>query len=131
MDSRYYRRLRYTYAHEIGHLVLHKEEIQRCEFRNENEWKKFREDMSEDDLFWFEQQAYEFAGRLLVPKKRLGEELENQRNKVDQFRALAESDDEELLIRAISRIICDKFEVSDSVIFRRIKYEKIWQELNF
>ena len=85
--------------------------------------------MSEDDLFWFEQQAYEFAGRLLVPKKRLIEELENQRSKIDQFRALAESDDEELLIRAVSRIICDKFEVSDSVIFKRIKYEKIWQEL--
>ena len=126
MDQRYYRRLRFTYAHEIGHLILHKEEIQRCEFRTETEWKRFREDMSEDDLFWFEQQAYEFAGRLLVPKKRLIEELKNQQNKIDQFRALAESDDEELLIRAVSRIICDKFEVSDSVIFRRIKNEKIW-----
>jgi Zn-dependent peptidase ImmA (M78 family) len=126
IDQRYYRRLRFTYAHELGHLILHKEEIQRCEFRTETEWKRFREDMSEDDLFWFEQQAYEFAGRLLVPKKCLVEELENQRNKIDQFRALAESDDEELLIRAVSRIICDKFEVSDSVIFRRIKYEKIW-----
>jgi len=27
MDSRYYRRLRFTYAHEIGHLVIHEEEI--------------------------------------------------------------------------------------------------------
>lgn len=131
MDQRYYRRLRFTYAHEIGHLILHKEEIQRCEFRTETEWKRFREDMSEDDLFWFEQQAYEFAGRLLVPKNRLVKELEKQRNKIDQFRALSESDNEELLMRAISRIICDKFEVSDSVIFRRIKNENIWQDLNF
>lgn len=130
MDPRYYRRLRFTYAHEIGHLVLHKEEIQRCEFRTEAEWKRFREDMSEDDLFWFEQQAYEFAGRLLVPKNRLVKELEKQRNKIDQFRALAERDDEELLIRAISRIICDTFEVSNEVIFRRFKYEKLWEELN-
>ncbi|HDP98047.1 MAG TPA: ImmA/IrrE family metallo-endopeptidase, partial [bacterium] len=126
MDQRYYRRLRFTYAHEIGHLVLHKEEIQRCEFRTETEWKRFRENMSEDDLFWFEQQAYEFAGRLLVPKKRLVEELEKQRGKIDQFRALTDSDDEELLIRAVSRIVCDIFDVSDEVIFRRIKYEKVW-----
>jgi len=125
IDSRYYRRLRFTYAHEIGHLILHKEEIQRCEFRTEAEWKRFREDMSEDDLFWFEQQAYEFAGRLLVPKKRLVEELENQREKIAQFRTLAETDNEELLIRAVSRIICDKFEVSDGVIVKRIKSERV------
>lgn len=92
-------------------------------------WDYIRE-KAEDDLFWFEQQAYEFAGRLLVPKNHLIKELEKQRNKIDQFRALAESDDDELLIRAISRIICDKFDVSDSVIFRRIKNEKIWQDLN-
>lgn len=130
MDSRYYRRLRFTFAHEIGHLVLHRQEIEHCKFRTELDWRTFREDMSEDDLFWFEQQAYEFAGRLLVPKKQLIRELNKHRGKIDLFRKMAENETDELLIKAISRIICDNFDVSDGVISRRIKNEKIWGELN-
>jgi hypothetical protein len=44
---------------------------------------------------------------------------------------MAVNDDEKLFVRAISRVICDKFEVSDEVILKRIKSEKIWRELNF
>jgi len=73
-------RLRFTYAHEIGHLVLHKEEIQSCEFRTAEDWIRFREEMSEDNLLWFEQQAYEFAGRLLVPLDQLKLALENKKD---------------------------------------------------
>jgi len=36
-DPRQENRLRFTCAHEIGHLVLHKEQIQNCEFRSEEE----------------------------------------------------------------------------------------------
>lgn len=128
MDRRWENRLRFTFAHEVGHYVLHKEEIQRCQFRTVEDWIHFREDMSEDDLFWFEQQAYEFAGRLLVPKQRLIKELENNREKIKQFRALSDPSDDEILIQAISRVICGKFGVSEGVIFRRIRNEKIWQE---
>ncbi|MBN1348525.1 ImmA/IrrE family metallo-endopeptidase [candidate division KSB1 bacterium] len=130
MDQRYYRRLRFTIAHEIGHLVLHREEIEKCQFRTEADWIRFREDMSEDDLFWFEQQAYEFAGRLLVPMPQLMNKLKVHRDKIRTFRDMTESDDDELLIKAISRIVCDKFDVSESVISRRIKNEKMWDELN-
>lgn len=125
-DSKYENRIRFTLAHEVGHFVLHKKEIQQCSFRNADEWINFREDMSEDDLFWFEQQAYEFAGRLLVPKNKLITELKNNKNKIEQFRELAEQESEELLTHAISRVICDKFNVSDQVIYRRIKNENLW-----
>ncbi len=33
MDQRFENRLRFTYAHEVGHLILHKDEIQQCQFR--------------------------------------------------------------------------------------------------
>ena len=131
LDSRFANRLRFTFAHEAGHFVLHKEEIQQYEFRTENDWIHFREEMSEEDLFWFEQQAYEFAGRLLVPKSKLIQELENNRGKVNQFRDLVVNSDDEMLKQAISRVICDTFGVSDSVILKRIRNEKIWNELNF
>ena len=52
LDSRFVNRLRFTFAHEVGHFVLHKEEIQQYEFRTENDWIHFREEMSEEELFW-------------------------------------------------------------------------------
>ena len=131
MDKRWENRLRFTFAHEIGHLILHNDVIQKSEFRTETEWINFREEMSEDDLYWFEQQAYEFAGRLLVPKTKLVEELEKNREKINQFHMLTEKNNDELLFQAISRVICDKFGVSDGVIFRRIRNEKIWNEFDF
>ena len=111
-------------------MILHSDIIQKSDFRTETEWIHFREEMSEDDLYWFEQQAYEFAGRLLVPKNKLVEELKKNRKKISQFRMLIEKNNDELLFQAISRVICDKFGVSDGVIFRRIRSEKISNEFN-
>ena len=130
MDKRWENRLRFTFAHEIGHLILHSDIIQKSDFRTETEWIHFRNEMSEDDLYWFEQQAYEFAGRLLVPKNKLVEELKKNRKKINQFRMLIEKNNDELLFQAISRVICDKFGVSDGVIFRRIRNEKIPNEFD-
>jgi Zn-dependent peptidase ImmA (M78 family) len=129
LDPRYENLLRFTYAHEVGHLILHKEDIQNCDFRTSAEWLKFREDMSEEDLFWFEQQAYEFGGRLLVPKQKLLCEIEANRNKIEKFMEIYNENVDELIIKAISRVICSKFGVSETVIYKRIKSEKIWENL--
>ena len=117
-------RLRFTYAHECGHLVLHKREIQLCKFRTPKDWANFRLDFEEEDLNWFEQQAYEFAGRLLVPRSALKKEIETLSSKIEQYKKLM-GGDEDPIIGAISRLICKKFRVSAEVIIRRIKSEKI------
>jgi len=117
-------RLRFTFAHEIGHWVLHKEEISRCSFRNPVDWIHFREDFLEEDLNWFEQQAYEFAGRLLVPKNALLNEIDSMKSKINRFRSFA-GKDLDRLIDAIARVICQKFAVSPDVLARRIRHEKI------
>ena len=128
MDPRHENRLRFTFAHEVGHLILHREEIGRCDYRTEEEWINFREDMSEEELFWFEQQAYEFAGRLLVPREILIGELESLRDKIDLYRSDSEDADEELLIQSVARMMCDKFRVSAQVIAKRIRHENIWSQ---
>jgi len=117
-------RLRFTYAHEIGHWVLHQKEIRACAFRNPVDWVHFREDFLEEDLNWFEYHAYEFAGRLLVPRETLMAEIDALRGKIRQFRSMAK-DDKEGLIDAISRSICGKFRVSPAVIAKRIRNEGI------
>lgn len=123
-DERQVNRLRFTYAHEIGHLILHKKEIRQCDFRTSEDWIHFHEDFLEDDLNWFEQQAYEFAGRLLVPKEELEKEIQKHREKIDEYRAIIGGGEEEFL-EAISRLICDRFQVSPIVVQKRIRKEKI------
>ena len=87
--------------------------------------------MPEENLTWFEQQAYEFAGRLLVPKEKLITALEEQREKIETFKSHVSNDNDERLIDAISKVICDKFRVSPNVIYNRIRSEKLWDELKF
>jgi Zn-dependent peptidase ImmA (M78 family) len=128
-DDRYLNRVRYSLAHEVGHIFLHGDEIRSCEFNNVEEWIAFRDEMDEDDLFWFEQQAYEFAGRLLVPKFRLEKELKLLNKKIEKFKTLAGDNHNDMIIQAISRSICDVFGVSEQVIKKRIKNEKLWDDL--
>lgn len=117
-------RLRFTFAHEVGHLALHRREIQLCRFRTSLDWMRFREDFEEEDLFWFEQQAYEFAGRLLVPQGPLVEEIKKLGPKIQEFKRRGGSDEEQI-VQAISRSICGKFAVSPDVIAHRIRSEKL------
>jgi len=53
VDERQINRLRFTYAHEIGHLILHEKEIRQCDFHTPEDWIHFHEDFLKDDLNWF------------------------------------------------------------------------------
>ncbi|MHA2217638.1 MAG: ImmA/IrrE family metallo-endopeptidase [Candidatus Hodarchaeales archaeon] len=123
-DPRRENRLRFTYAHEIGHLILHENEIKKSTFRTQEDWIHFHEDFLKEDLGWFESQAKEFAGRLLVPKERLIEEIKKLKDKIKEFKSLA-GNEKESLIEAISGVICNEFKVSRDVIQRRIRIEKL------
>ncbi len=124
MDVRQINRLNFTYAHEVGHLILHEREIKQCDFRTSDDWIHFREDFLTDDLNWFESHAYEFAGRLLVPKEELEKEIRIHQEKINKFKSLVDNGEEEL-IEAVSRMICRKFQVSYYVIQKRIRKEGI------
>ena len=130
LEKRNLNRYRFTLAHEIGHYKLHLKEIKQFKFRNSKDWIKMREDMDEDELNWFEQQAYEFAGRLLVPREKLLEVLETQREKIERFTKVY-PENGNAIIEAISRIICTKFQVSPQTMEKRIEKEGVWQELGF
>jgi len=124
MDPRRENRLRFTFAHEVGHLILHEKEIKQTDFRTPEDWIYFHQDFLKEDLGWFESQAKEFGGRLLVPKERLIEEIKKLEDKIKEFKSLA-GNEKESLIEAISGVICNKFEVSRDVIQRRIRIEKL------
>jgi Zn-dependent peptidase ImmA (M78 family) len=81
-DDRFYKRVKFTIAHEIGHLILHRCNIDGLKFSNEKEWINFRMGINDETLGWFETQASEFAGRLLVPLDRLIEAFREARSVV-------------------------------------------------
>lgn len=123
-EERYENRLRFTLAHEVGHLILHREEILEMDFRNTKDWKDFHLDQHDVAIEWFERQARQFAGRLLVPVNILGECIDELVDKIEAYRSKYPNS-EELLITYIANQVCKQFGVSAEVIRRRIISEKI------
>ncbi len=64
-------RYRFTLAHEIGHVVLHRDFFLQYTFGSIDEWKEFVISISPRDYGIIEWQAYQFAGFILVPPKAL------------------------------------------------------------
>ena len=83
------------------------------------EWKKFIETFPEKEYSWFEWQAYEFAGLVLVPTYHLQRRL---RYYTKQLKALSIKSETVILDRSIELLTKD-FVVSREVIQRRINKE--------
>jgi Zn-dependent peptidase ImmA (M78 family) len=125
MDNRYYKRVRFTIAHEIGHLVLHRSNIDMVRFLSDDDWKGFRLNLQDDPLRWFETQASEFAGRLLVPIEKLINAFKEARIEIIKKNTSWDApkiDDEEMLY-LIASSISPKFDVSAEVIEKRLRKE--------
>ncbi len=121
-------RLRFMFAHEVGHLALHADKIKECEFNTLEEWIELRLSLPEEDLKWFEWQAYEFAGRLLVPLGELKSEVHARSEDINKYFQISESGDTELLAEFLAVPISKIFRVSEGVIVRRIKSEGVLQD---
>lgn len=125
-------RLRFSIAHELGHIILH-EKIYRRYFNFESvaEWIESIEKIPEEQYSWFEYQAYEFAGRLLVPKDELIKQIDKYKNEIGKYlkkfpdRPEAEDSKRDFLLTYISKKVNQAFGVSSVVIEKRIKKEKI------
>lgn len=81
LDDRYLNPFRFACAHEIGHLMLHNDQINWLNISSLEEYFKFQAQISTRDHDRFEYQASEFAGRLLVPKDELNKQYEQYLNR--------------------------------------------------
>jgi Zn-dependent peptidase ImmA (M78 family) len=61
-------RLRFSYAHEIGHLVLHKNLYEQFGIREADDFNKFYNEIPGDQYHFMETQAHIFANFLLIPR---------------------------------------------------------------
>lgn len=70
-------RYRFTLAHEVGHWFLHEPLYAPATFENFEDWKQYLSGLSDQDQFFYENQAYCFAGLILVPTEHLETAIAN------------------------------------------------------
>jgi hypothetical protein len=124
VDSRcfsvYPERTRFSIAHEIGHLILHKQWYEKYGPRDIDDYLRSH-DLIDNQIYKFiEIQAQTFAGLILVPTELLLSELKKR------FGRVPASQPPEVLAPYIQDLP-ELFNVSDAVILRRLEREKILQ----
>lgn len=116
-------RTRFTLAHELGHIILHKDIYQKFDITDRDSYIAFQNGLPEDDRKWMEIQANMFAGCILVPSAAL---------KIAVLQTL-DKDHESFPVQADSSIATFEklpiiFKVSSAVIYRRLQKEGYLKE---
>ncbi len=126
MDNRMQNRMRFNLAHELGHYVLHKDVFKEIQYTSVDDWINFMEQIPDDQYGWIEQQAYEFAGRLLVPRDQL-EATYNAHIKKAESQGFSDWDTSgDVALEYVASAICRPFGVSSQVIEKRLVRESLW-----
>jgi Zn-dependent peptidase ImmA (M78 family) len=126
MSPRLEYRLRFSVAHEIGHLILHRDIYAGLKHATAREWFDDISAIPEVEYGWVDWQAYEFAGRLLAPTDALREAFQTA---VQTARAAGYADwlaADEAALDYIANRIAPKFGVSAEVIAKRLRAEQLW-----
>ena len=115
---KYENRSRFSIAHEIGHLVLHRGIFTKLNIRTEEDILNLTANTNEEEYSWLQHQANWFAGLVLVPRKKLIEAIQNRSKKT-----VVSMSFEELL--PIFPDLENEFQVSGEVLIRRLEKEGI------
>jgi hypothetical protein len=118
-------RCRFTLAHELAHVVLHRRIFQAHRFRSVEDWKRFQREMDEEDRRWPEWQAYAFAGLVLVPAEPLRTEYQKA-VRVAGRAGLSLQKAGEVARSYVADWLARRFEVSAQVIERRLDKDELW-----
>jgi len=117
VDDRYQNRLRFSFAHEIGHFVLHKDIYNSFKIKSEKDFYNLIKNIPELQYGYLEKQANMFANNLLIPRKKLIEESKKIKNNPDIKKLLISNNiDEQSLNPYISIPLSKKFMVSEEAI---------------
>ncbi len=118
-------RIRFSLAEEIGHKILHPNQIELLRSTSFDDWRNTLNELPASIWSRAEYQAKEFAGRLLVPKQNLIEAIKNYAPQIKK--AIDEIPDLEIdaLNPYLAGIVAKRFNVSHDVISIRLNREKI------
>jgi hypothetical protein len=122
--------LRFTMAHELGHFFLHREFYEANPITSAHDWEALLAQIDGANLLSYEDQADEFAGRLLVPKDKLVEEIIKLSDDLQDFykKLVSFTIKEEIqliLVILISERLSPVFNVPFDVMQQRLQREPI------
>lgn len=111
-------RTKFSIAHEIGHLILHKDWYTKYGPQNFDDYSTYYDRVDNKTYKFMEIQASTFAGLILVPPDLLSKEILKRIGKIPHL------ENPEIFI-PIAQDLLEIFEVSGEVMFRRLQKEKI------
>lgn len=116
-------RLRFTLAHEISHHELHKEIFDEADIHSLDDYLRFQDELDPVLRDNYEFQAYNVAGRILVPTGKL---VEASRDALDTVRGrLPTGIDRRALCSVLAARVAEPFNVSTSVVEKRLLNDSV------
>jgi len=116
-------RLRFTVAHELAHFFLHRDIPQAADFASLPDFSRWSANYG-GRKYTVEQEANEFAGRLLVPETRLGQLFDEFAGPAE--RLLPNFMESGQLRDKFSQRTAPRFGVNSQVIAIRLDRDGIW-----
>ena len=122
IQEKFNNRYRFTLAHEIGHMYLHRYLSKQFGFNNIGEWIAAINQISIREREIVEWQANEFAGLILVPRSTLKDEFKKAVKGVEGIIKTSFDKDPNLIMDLSIISLASKFAVSKDVA--RIRLER-------
>ena len=118
-----FNRLRFSLAHELGHIMLHRDLVKDLKFTSLQVFRDWTQ-RCQQSRFSLEWEANEFGGRLLVPIDRLKKDFDTFVTRIqDQFPAWWTNSD---LRRALADQLGEDYGVHKDVVSCRLDREELW-----
>jgi Zn-dependent peptidase ImmA (M78 family) len=117
LDERYQNRLRFSFAHEIGHFVLHKDIYKAFKIKDKKDFYRLIKEIPQIQYGYLEVQANKFANNLLIPREILTKERKRIENGVEIKKIIASGKvDKKTINSYISIPLAKIFMVSEDAI---------------
>ena len=117
-------RYRFTLAHEIGHIVLHRHLYDKHRFTSIHGWQEFINSMTEEQHSWLEYQGYAFAGLVLVPKEKLLP-VRDRVDKKDGDKGISMEKNWDFAWELLTEHVAKAFLVSPDVVEKRVEKDEV------
>jgi Zn-dependent peptidase ImmA (M78 family) len=118
------KRLRFTVAHELGHFFLHRDLPQAEQFASLPNFARWTSTLG-GNKYTIEQEANEFAGRLLVPKGKLQDCFDEFAK--DAEKLIPHFMDSGEIRQKFAEQVAPRFGVNSDVVKIRLDRDGIWQ----
>lgn len=126
--DQYEQKYRFTLAHEVGHLILHRDVYEQVQWKSLEDFRETYEAIQGQTMGWFETQGNWFAEQVLVPRAELiNTAIAVVKENVEQLRPLGKL--AESAWSYLANEIAKPFNVSPSVVIYRIRNGDIGKEV--